>query len=170
MKNFALILILILMGIAAGGYFYYTNSQSQSPAEPQPVDNQAIEVTPEPTPEPEIVVPESIPEPVLPEITHAQRAAEAFTTLTDKQGREIKAKVLAVADEHIKLRREDGLETSIPLSMLSEADIAYCEYLRENIPQLAEVPTPASIKPQSNLAPKALEAQGGIDWDAIFGE
>ena len=166
MKNF--VLILILLGIAAGGYFYYTNSQS--PAEPQPVDNQAIEVAPEPTPEPEVVVPEPIPEPALPEITHEQRAAEAFTTLTDKQGREIKAKVLAVADEHIKLRREDGLETSIPISMLSEADIAFCEYLREKIPQLAEVPTPASIKPQSNLDPKALEAQGGIDWDAIFGE
>jgi hypothetical protein len=103
-------------------------------------------------------------------VDFALRAADAYTTLTDKQERKIQAKVLSVTGDQIKLRRDDGLETSIPLSMLSEADIAYCEYLRDNASQVAEIPSAAKSTPQGSLDPTVMEAQGGIDWDAIFGE
>ncbi len=165
-----LFLILIAIAIVAGGYIYLKNSER--PVEPQPSENQVVELEPEPLsiPEPEVVLPEPSSEPILPKVDFALRAADAYTTLTDKQGRKIQAKVLSVTGDQIKLRRDDGLETSIPLSMLSETDIAYCEYLRDNASQVAEIPSAAKSTPQGSLDPRVMEAQGGIDWDAIFGE
>lgn len=167
----SLVLVLIGIAIAVGAFVIY---ERQNAEEPQPAAAPIVDqqTTPEPLPQPEVeeVAPVSIPEAPAPVVDYAQRAAEPFTILTDKQGREIQAKILSVTGDQIKLRRNDGLETTIPISMLSEADIAFCEYMRENIPQVAEIPTPAKTTPQGSLDPKVLEAQGGIDWDAIFGE
>lgn len=164
----SLLIILIAIAIAAGGFIYY---KGQNPTEPQPNETVVVDEAPQPLsqPEPEVIAPDPMPAPVIAGVDFAQRAAGPFTTLTDKQGREIQAKVLSVTDDQIKLRRKDGLETTIPLSMLSEDDIAFCEYLRQQLPQIAEIPLPAKTMPQVTPDSKALEAQGGIDWDAIFG-
>ncbi|MGB0416922.1 MAG: hypothetical protein ACPGKS_08740 [Coraliomargarita sp.] len=81
--------------------------------------------------------------------THATRADRAMQTLTDTKGRSIQAKVLKVSGDQVTIRRADGLETTIPLSMLSSEDVEFCEYLRE----------------QSTPEPSDEE----FDWDAIFG-
>lgn len=167
----SLVLVLLGIAIAVGAFVIYERQNSE---EPQPVAAPIVDqqTAPEPLPQPEVeeVEPVNVPEPPAPAVDFAARAAEPFTILTDKQGREIQAKILSVIGDQIKLRRNDGLETSIPISMLSEADIEFCEYMRENIPQVAEMPTPVTTTPQGSLDPKVLEAQGGIDWDAIFGE
>lgn len=43
-------------------------------------------------------------------------------TLTDKQGRSIKADVIAVSGDQVKIKRDDGQTFNIPLNSLSEAD------------------------------------------------
>ncbi len=43
-------------------------------------------------------------------------------TLTDKQGRSIKADVIAVTGEQVKIKREDGQVFNLPLASLSEDD------------------------------------------------
>lgn len=169
MKSLALVLLGIAIAVGAFVIYERQNSEKPQPVAAPIVDQQTA---PEQMPQPEVeeVEPMEIPEAPAPAVDFEARAAEPFTVLTDKQGREIQAKILSVISDQIKLRRNDGLETSIPISMLSEADIAFCEYMRENIPQVTEIPTPSKTTPQGSLEPKVLEAQGGIDWDAIFGE
>ncbi len=43
-------------------------------------------------------------------------------TLTDKQGRSIKADVISVSGDKVKIKRDDGQTFDLPLSNLSEAD------------------------------------------------
>ena len=45
-------------------------------------------------------------------------------TLTDKQGRSLKANVLAVTGDQVKIKRDDGQVFNLPLASLSEADQA----------------------------------------------
>lgn len=167
MKSLALILIATPIIVAS---IVIHQDQNQTKAKP---NNTAVaDQAPEPLPQPDLepTFSEPISDLVPPEVSFAQRAAEAFTTLTDKQDREIKAKVLSVVDDQVELRRDDGLETSIPLSMLSEADVAFCEYLREQSAQVAEIPTPVESTQQGTPEPNVLEAPGGIDWGELFGE
>ncbi len=58
------------------------------------------------------------------------RAALPIQTLTDLQGRTIRATIVKVTESDVKIRRSDGLETTIPLSMLTADDINFCNYLR----------------------------------------
>lgn len=93
------------------------------------------------------------PEPASQENAFAARAAKTTQTLTDTQGRTIQASIVRVMDSEVKILRSDGLETSIPLNMLSDEDVAFCNYLREQ--QEAEpVKTP--------------DTSDGFDWDAYF--
>lgn len=95
-----------------------------------------------------------------------ERARKPYTTLTNTQGTEIQAKILSVSDGQVKIRRIDGLETTIPLNMLSEADIELCEYIKtQSTTQISE-PSPSDKKISK---PLEFEVQGGVDWDAIFG-
>lgn len=83
----------------------------------------------------------------------AERAAQPIQTLTDADGRFIKAKILEVDGQTVKIKREDGLEFSFPMSKLSDMDIQFCEYLsREGFGKKKKKPNPDDI-----------------DWDAIFG-
>lgn len=84
----------------------------------------------------------------------AARAAKPTQTLTDTQGRTIQASILNVTATEVKIRRADGLETSIPLSMLSSQDVAFCNYLRE------QNKTQNEVKPTTD--PDAF------DWDSYF--
>jgi len=43
-------------------------------------------------------------------------------TLTDKQGRSIKAEVVSVSGDQVRIKRDDGQTFDLPLSTLSEAD------------------------------------------------
>lgn len=61
---------------------------------------------------------------------HEIRAKQEWQTLTDTRGRSIQARVLEVTNETVKIRRQDGLESTIPLSVLNDADIQFCNYLR----------------------------------------
>ena len=83
----------------------------------------------------------------------AERAKQTYQTLTDAQGRTIQASIVKVMDSEVKIRRSDGLETVIPLNMLSEEDIAFCNYLRNQTKE-EEVKAPAKTD--------------GFDWDAYF--
>ena len=84
---------------------------------------------------------------------YAERAAKTVHTLTDTQGRTINAKIVEVLDTQVKIRRTDGLETTIPLNMLREEDVAFCNYLREQ---------------QEAEAAKTPDTSDGFDWDAYF--
>lgn len=80
---------------------------------------------------------------------HAARAEQSLQTLTDTQGRTIQAKVLKVVGDQVTIRRQDGLEATIPLSTLNSEDIEFCKFIREN----------STPEPEPS----------NIDWDAIFG-
>jgi len=54
-------------------------------------------------------------------LTASVSQAEPFT-LTDKQGRSIKADVLEVTNGQVKIKRDDGQTFSLPLANLSETD------------------------------------------------
>lgn len=114
------------------------------PVEPEP------ELEPEPAPEPEEAV-TATPAPT--ESDFAERAAQTIQTLTDSQGRSINARIVEVTETNVKIRRTDGLETTIPLNMLSEEDAAFCNYLREQ-QKAKEVKTP--------------DTSDGFDWDSYF--
>ena len=99
-------------------------------------------------------------EPERPEITEAdmaERAKNTIQTLTDSQGRSIQAKILDVTADSVKIERTDGLETTIPFSMLSETDVEFCNYLKENdlLPEIEQAPAPAAD-------------DGEFDWNAYF--
>lgn len=91
--------------------------------------------------------------PISAESAYAERATLTIQTLTDTQGRTIQASILKVTEQDVNIRTSDGLETKIPLSMLSPEDIAFCNYLRE---QAKEDETTAPVKTD------------GFDWDAYF--
>lgn len=169
----AILSILIVAAILAAAFYIYDKnaSREQTPVDAIEVAEESVEPAPLEVAVPEEVSPAVIPESVPPqEDEFAKRAAEPFTALTDTQGRVIQAKVLSVTDEEIKLRRSDGLETTIPISMLSEADAAFCEYLRDNPPKANNTATSIIVSPDTSASPDALDAEGGIDWDAIFGK
>lgn len=113
--------------------------------EPMPTDE-----APEPEPEEET---ETASAPAPSESDFAERAAKSTQTLTDTQGRSIEASIVKVLDTEVKIRRSDGLETTIPLNMLSEEDVAFCNYLREQQKE-EEVPAP--------------DTSDGFDWDSYF--
>lgn len=116
-----------------------------------------FEPAPEPVeaaPEPEDTPPETATEPEATESSFAERANSTTQTLTDTQGRTIQASIVKVLDTEVKIRRTDGLETTIPLNMLSEEDVAFCNYLRDQQKEEEEV--------------KAPDTSDGFDWDAYF--
>lgn len=55
-------------------------------------------------------------------VVGAANLSAEMLTLTDKQGRSIKADVIAVEDGKAKIRRDDGQTFELPLANLSEAD------------------------------------------------
>jgi hypothetical protein len=136
-----------------------TTSTSPSPsAETSAFDGStAAEVSPPAPVEPEEPTAEALastdnaPEPG--EDDFATRAAKTVHTLTDTQGRSIQASIVQVMESEVKIRRNDGLETTIPLNMLSEEDVAFCNYLREQ-----QAPEPVQTPDTSE----------GFDWDAYF--
>lgn len=83
----------------------------------------------------------------------AKRADKTIVTLTDTQGRTINASILKVLDTGVEIRRSDGLETTIPLNMLIEEDIDFCNYLREQ-QKLKEPTTPDTLDE--------------VDWESFF--
>ncbi|MGJ8654297.1 MAG: hypothetical protein ACSHX8_13645 [Opitutaceae bacterium] len=169
----AVITVLIGIIILMLGAIYYQlkkplptiESETPSIVEPEPAAVEHME--PELPPTPEVPAPAPEPEPT---ITFEERYQSSYSTLTDTQGRKIEAKLLSVTDTHAKIERKDGLVTTIPLNMLIQDDIAYCQYARAQLP----VPTPtpsvmSSLSSESDLESDKLKAQGGIDWEAIFG-
>lgn len=54
-------------------------------------------------------------------IASTDARAESFT-LTDKQGRSIKADVISVTAGQVKIRRDDGQTFDLPLSTLADTD------------------------------------------------
>lgn len=120
-------------------------------------ESDSLEPEPEPEPEPESESESeqvaATPTPAPTESDFAARAAQNFQTLTDTQGRSINARIVEVTATDVKIRRTDGLETTIPLNMLSEEDVAFCNYLREQ--QKVEEPA----KPDTS---------DGFDWDSYF--
>lgn len=117
--------------------------------EPEP------ELEPEPEPEELEIEPEETAEATPPptESDFAERAAKTIQTLTDKQGRSINARIVEVMETEVKIRRSDGLESTIPLNMLSEEDAAFCNYLREQ---------------QKTEEPALPDTSDGFDWDSYF--
>lgn len=166
MKAILPILICSAISAALGYYFGHitlpANSENSAPAAvtsaPVVAPIQMIEpVLPAPEaiiedPDPQIVEAPAAP---APRSSFAERAALTIQTLTDTQGREIKASIVKVLEQDVKIRRSDGLETMIPLSMLSPEDIAFCNYLREQAKE-KEAAAPAPVKTD------------GFDWDAYF--
>ena len=167
--------LLICSAISAGLGYYFGHitlpaSQEASPttvtstAPPAPVPQPApVVAVPPPavtSPVPVEPVPVVSPEPAIEnspsaaEAAFAQRAALPIQTLTDTQGRTMEATILEVTVNEVKIRRSDGLETKIPLSMLSAEDVAFCNYLREQ----------KSAPKKTSPAIKADE----FDWDAYF--
>lgn len=170
MKSILSVFIGIIL-LMAGVMLYNSLNEPQETIEPEtpeiaPPEPVVVEsVEPELTPVPE--VPEPEPKPTM---TFEERHQLSYTTLTDTKDRKIEAKVLSVTETHAKIRRQDGLETTIPLSMLSADDIAYCEYVHSQAP--LPTPTPSITRSTSSASmtdANKLKAQGGIDWDAIFG-
>lgn len=118
--------------------------------------------TPEPEPEMETETEtgtgtetgtETASAPAPSESDFAERAAKSTQTLTNTKGQSIEATIVEVLDTEVKIRRSDGLETSIPLNTLSEDDVAFCNYLREQQKE-EEVPAP--------------DTSDGFDWDSYF--
>jgi len=181
MKAILPILICSAISAALGYYFGHITvpadltSSTQAPttdtanapaAKPEPEPAVAMaEDTFESDPAPMPAAPEAEPEPVdaAPEAattppaadntSFAERAAQTTQTLTDTEGRTIQASIVEVTDNGVKIRRADGLVTTIPLSMLSAEDVAFCNYLREQ-----QEPEPATPPDTSD----------GFDWDAYF--
>ena len=120
-------------------------------AQPQPATSFPVAGTPTPAP-----APVAVETPSAENAAFAARAAQPMQTLTDTQGRTIQANIVQVTASDVKIRRSDGLETTIPLTMLSADDIAFCNYIREQ--QVA--------KPQTSPSP-AIKADD-FDWDAYF--
>lgn len=102
----------------------------------------------------ELAVPEN--EPAAEQSDFAERAALRVQTLTDAQGRSIQATIIKVLEDSVRIRRSDGLETTIPLNLLSPEDVAFCNYLREN------------QATQENIEVKTPPSSGEFDWDAYF--
>jgi len=159
---FAIVLCSLLSAIA--GYYYgkSTLPRLRPVALPEaPVSSEVVvsDVVNDdvPTPEPAEPVVEEEPEELL--SIYRRRAAEELNTLTNAKGQAIQAVVLAVTEDQVTIRRSDGLETSFPLGILSEEDIAFCEYLRLH-------PTPAM---KSEAAPDHGIPEG-LDLEAIFGD
>ena len=152
MKTFSLILACSILSAAAG---YFFGVKQAVPASTKEARTEAVEPTPtvpntEPLEEAELVETIAKESTVIIDIAspHEARANQAMQTLTDTKGRRIEAKVLKVVDDQVTIRRQDGLETTIPLSMLSPEDIEFCEYVRE----------------------QSASSTSGVDWEAIFGE
>lgn len=125
-----------------------------APVAPAPTFEDPAPVAPAPAPvatQPLAVA--STPEPSPEESAMAARAAQTIQTLTDTQGRTIQAEIVEVMASNVKIRRTDGLETTIPLNMLSEKDVVFCNYLREQAKE-EEVASPTNNE--------------GFDWDAYF--
>lgn len=114
---------------------------------PQPAPVAAEPSTPTPAPT-------EVATPTAEEAAFAERAALPIQTLTDNQGRSMQANILEVTTSNVKIRRSDGLETTIPLSMLRADDVAFCNYLREQ-------------KSSRGESPPAIKADE-FDWDAYF--
>ena len=161
----SLLSLLICSALAGTGGFFYGRMSAPHTATPKPEPVQIVQTLQAASPEvAEIEAPEAEAVPLVAPVeiapkaepTHAERAAQPMQTLIDTQGRQIQAEVLAVDSNTVKIRRDDGLETSFPLEMLRPEDIAFCEYLRAHPPQTEKT------------ANKAQSADD-IDWDAIFG-
>lgn len=172
----AILPILICSAISAGlGYYFghitvpannQTSSAPLATSAPQPApayQSPAVQPKPQVAPQPTSTyqtspvasAPVTAETPNAEDAAFATRAALPIQTLTDTQGRTIQANIVEVTANEVKIRRSDGLETTIPLTMLSADDIAFCNYLRE---QKAAQPQ------QSSPAIKADE----FDWDAYF--
>jgi len=128
----------------------YAETEPANELEPMPDLEPVAAPDPEPAPEPEADLVENT---TAPQTNFAERAAQTTQTLTDTQGRTIEARIVEVTEQNVTIRRTDGLETKIPLNMLSPEDVAFCNYLRE---QAAKKP---AAKPASS---------DGFDWDAYF--
>lgn len=126
-----------------------------APVAPSPTQSVAVESAPATETAPEVST-APVEEPAPSDSEFASRAAQTSQTLTDKQGRTIQASIVKVLDTEVKIRRTDGLETTIPLNMLSDKDVAFCNYIREQ-QQAEEVKTP-----------KTPDTSDGFDWDAYF--
>ncbi|PXA03991.1 hypothetical protein DDZ13_08060 [Coraliomargarita sinensis] len=128
--------------------------ESSEPVEPVEVTTTEVPAEPEPEVEPETPASTTTATSTTSEADFEERAASTTQTLTDTQGRTIQATIVKVLDAEVKIRRSDGLETTIPLNMLSEEDVAFCNYLREQQEEVEEVTTP--------------DTSDGFDWDAYF--
>jgi transposase len=81
-------------------------------------------------------------------LTAAVSSAEEMKTLTDQEGRSIRAEVIAVEGEQVRIRREDGQVFNLPMARLSEAS---GKELREWAKEQAAKPQP--------LPPGAFQVQ-----------
>ncbi len=76
-------------------------------------------------------------------------AVAEVRTLTDQMGRSIKADVIAVDGDIVKIRREDGQLFDMPLAKLSEEDQATLKAQSQTTPKAAEsskaAPVPGSV-------------------------
>lgn len=128
----------------------FANTFEPESVEAAPEPEPELEPEPEPEPEP-VVAEEAAPAPT--ESDFEERANQTIQTLTDTQGRTVNARIIEVTETEVKIRRSDGLETKIPLNMLSPEDVAFSNYLREQ--QKAEEAT-------------VPDTSDGFDWDAYF--
>jgi len=95
------------------------------PPEPEP----APKVSPEPPPEPTEPA-DTSPTTRFTEEQMAERAQLTFITLTDKNGRQLKAEILETSEDSVKIQRYRDLKVfDLPVATLSEDDQAYIAYL-----------------------------------------
>ncbi|MEO0796703.1 MAG: hypothetical protein AAFX93_16160 [Verrucomicrobiota bacterium] len=142
------------------------NSQADSPPDTVLAAEASVvaeaQASPEPTAIEEPVAIEPTPIAVAPSADpgskFTERAMQKTFTLTNKQGVSIRAAILSISNDTVKLRREDGLETSIKIDILKDEDQEFCHYLRDNM-LVPQPPITADGRP-----PKA----DGIDWGKIF--
>lgn len=123
-----------------------TEPEAEPEAEPEP--------EPEPEPEAEPTPSEETTTPAATEKSLAERAASTMQTLTDTQGRTIEASIVKVTDTGVRVRMNNGRETTISLDLLSEEDVAFCNYLREQQKKEQEAKPPVD--------------EDGFDWDSYF--
>ncbi|MGB0744707.1 MAG: hypothetical protein ACPGSB_09285 [Opitutales bacterium] len=83
----------------------------------------------------------------------ATRAAQTTHTLTDKEGKSIEVTIMEVLENEVKIRMSNGMVTTVQFSLLSDEDVAFCNYLRE------EAKKNEVIKPDNS---------DGFDWDEYF--
>lgn len=168
MKLSTVLPIIVCSALAGYGGFFYgrisapaanadTNHAEATQLQPAGLKETVLETSPEPAMPTRI---DHIEEPLTADDAMAERAKADMHTLTNKQGVQIHAKVLAVSATEVTLRRDDGLETTIPLNVLSANDIEFCTYLREQEQFQVDTVTPQADTPATT---------DDIDWDSIFG-